>query len=63
MTAAADETPAPSGLTAEEAATLHSLMRSVVTDGSAVLLADLPGTSPPRPAPPSTATAARRTRG
>lgn len=43
VTAVADETPAPSGLTADEAATLRSLMRSVVTDGSAKLLADLPG--------------------
>lgn len=32
-----------SRLTADEAATLHSLMRSVVTDGSATVLADLPG--------------------
>ena len=43
VTPAADETPAPSALTADEAATLRSLMRSVVTDGSAGMLADLPG--------------------
>ncbi|MFF3065869.1 penicillin-binding transpeptidase domain-containing protein [Oerskovia sp. NPDC057915] len=43
VTPAADETPTPSALTADEAATLRSLMRSVVTDGSGKLLADLPG--------------------
>lgn len=43
VTAVADETPAPSSLTADEAATLLSLMRSVVTDGSAVALKTLPG--------------------
>ncbi len=43
VTAAADETPTPSSLTADEAATLLSLMRSVVTDGSAVALKTLPG--------------------
>ncbi|MHA7135078.1 penicillin-binding transpeptidase domain-containing protein [Oerskovia turbata] len=43
VTAVADEAPAPSSLTADEAATLRSLMRSVVTDGSAKLLASLPG--------------------
>jgi len=39
---ASDEQPA-GDLTEDEAATLRSLMRSVVTDGSADLLADLPG--------------------
>lgn len=39
----ADEEETASALTQEEAATLRSLMRSVVTDGSAVVLADLPG--------------------
>ncbi|WP_321575302.1 penicillin-binding transpeptidase domain-containing protein [Oerskovia douganii] len=43
VTPAAAEAPAPSGLTPEEAGTLRSLMRSVVTDGSARLLLDLPG--------------------
>ncbi|WP_041294927.1 penicillin-binding transpeptidase domain-containing protein [Isoptericola variabilis] len=34
---------APSGLTADEAATLRDLMRGVVTEGSASALADVPG--------------------
>jgi cell division protein FtsI/penicillin-binding protein 2 len=33
----------PSQLTSQEAEALHSLMRSVVTDGTATVLADLPG--------------------
>ncbi|MBD5785684.1 penicillin-binding protein [Cellulosimicrobium terreum] len=39
----ADETPDAGDLTEDEAATLRSLMASVVTDGSGALLQDLPG--------------------